>query len=289
MTGLTQPLSRIIQPRPALFTRALTYVILISLLALMMAPIAWFLISSLKKAEEYTTYPIVLWPKVLQWGNYLQVFTRVDFLTYATRTAVLGVTQGIILIITSSMGGYAFARFHVPGNKALFPLVMALLLVPGLVFLIPQFILYARLHLTNTYIPWYLGALGASNYFIFMFRQFFYGFPKEIEEAAEIDGCGPFRLYWQIFMPNAKPAIATAFIFAFNSVWGDYLTPLLYLTEQRTLLAVKVATSYIDPKGNALPTVTLAANMVFIIPLIVTFFIGQKYIMKGVVTSGLKG
>lgn len=96
-------------------------------------------------------------------------------------------------------------------------------------------------------------------------------------------------MFWQIFLPNAQAVLATAFIFAFMGTWGDYLMPILYLNEDKTLIAVKMATSYIDPQGNPLPTVTLAANVVFIVPLILMFFLGQKYIMKGVVTSGLKG
>ncbi len=117
----------------------------------------------------------------------------------------------------------------------------------------------------------------------------FGGFPKELEDAAEVDGCGPFRIFWNIFLPNSKAVIATALIFAVTNIWGDYLTPILYLNEDKTLLAVKIATSYLDPKGVALPTVSLAANVVFMIPLVILFFVGQNYIIKGVVTSGLKG
>ncbi len=271
------------------FNRGLIYLILIIVLFFILIPVGWLVISSLKKPTELLAYPIVLLPKVAQWKNYVLVFTRQPFIKVAIRTALLAVSAGSISVFTSAMCGYGFARYPGRLNKILFPFVVALLILPQVVTLIPQFIVYTRLHLTNTYYPWYLAALGANAYFIFMFRQFFFGFPKELEDAAEVDGCGPFRIFWNIFLPNSKAVIATALIFAVTNIWGDYLTPILYLNEDKTLLAVKIATSYLDPKGVALPTVSLAANVVFMIPLVILFFVGQNYIIKGVVTSGLKG
>ena len=122
-----------------------------------------------------------------------------------------------------------------------------------------------------------------------MFRQFFLSFPKELEDAAEVDGCNPFRLFWQIFLPNAKPVLATAFIQGFGWVWGDWFTPVIYLTAENTTLAIKLATAYVNPQGHPYITVTLAACVVYILPLVIMFFLGQKYILRGVVTSGLKG
>jgi len=187
------------------------------------------------------------------------------------------------------MAGFAFSRFRVPGRDRLFMIVIALLIVPSIVTIIPQFIVFARLHLTNTYWPWILWGLTASPFHIFLFRQFFASFPKELEDAAEVDGCGPFRVFWQIFLPNAKPALATSFIFNFGGVWGDYFNPLIFLSEAQTTLAVKLSTAYADPVGNRLTTITLAASVVYVVPLVILFFLGQKHILKGAVLSGLKG
>jgi ABC-type glycerol-3-phosphate transport system permease component len=187
------------------------------------------------------------------------------------------------------MAGFAFARFNVPGNRKLFMVIIAMLIIPGIVMTIPQFVIFSRFGLTNTYWPWILWGLTASPYQIFMFRQFFLSFPRELEDAAEADGCGPFRIFAQIFLPNAKPVLATSFIFNFSWVWGDYFHPLIYLSDENTTLAVKLAGSYVDPKGHALYTITLAASVIYTLPLIIMFFLGQKYILKGVVTSGLKG
>lgn len=246
-------------------------------------------VASFKLDEEYMAYPIVIFPEIWHWENYSIIFELTPFAQIALRTGVLAVSTAMITALISALVGYAFARYSVPGSSQLFGIVVAMLIVPFIVILIPQFIIYARLKLTNTYWPWILGALGGTPFYIFMFRQFFLGFPRELEEAAEVDGCGPFRIFLQIFLPNAKPVIATVMIFAIIGVWGDYLTPSIYLSASKTLLGVALTTAFKDPAGNSMQTVSLAASVLYIIPLIVVFFFGQKYILQGVVTSGLKG
>jgi ABC-type glycerol-3-phosphate transport system permease component len=246
-------------------------------------------VASLKVDPEYMTYPIRVFPSVPQWSNYVAVFALTPFVKVAARTMFLGIAVAILTTISSSLAGYAFARYRVPGSSQLFSIVIAMLIVPGIVILIPQFILYSRLRLTNTYWPWILGAASGSSFYIFMFRQFFLGFPGELEEAAEVDGCNPLRIYAQIFMPNSKPVIATVMIFAFNYVWGDYLMPLIMLDATKTLLGVAMATAFRNPQGFDYKTISLAANVIYVLPLVVLFFLAQKHILKGVITSGLKG
>jgi multiple sugar transport system permease protein len=252
----------------------------------------WFLDTSLKMDNEYNVWPIRILPKVPQWGNYVKVFTTggFSFAKYAGRSLLLCLATTILAISTSAMGGYAFSRLRgVPGCKRLYAIIIALLIIPNSVYLIPRFIWYSRLRLTGTYWPWILGGLAADPFFIFMFRQFFVSFPRELEDASEVDGCGPARVFWSIFLPNAKPVMATASIFSFQRVWGEYIRPSIYLNDAMTTLAVKLRTSYVDQQGLDLKTITLAANVVFILPLVIVFFLGQKYILKGVATSGLKG
>ncbi len=271
------------------FNRGMGYTTLIITSLFLIAPVFFMVIASFKQDAEYMRYPIVIFPNEWQWSNYSLVFTMTPFAKIALRTGLLAISTAVISAISSSLSGYAFARYKVPGSKQLFSVVIATLIVPGIVTLIPQFIIYARIHLTNTFWPWYIGAVTGSPFFIFMFRQFFLGFPKELEEAAEVDGCGPFRIYWQIFMPNAKPVIATVIIFAVIGVWGDYLMPLIYLSSNKTLLGVALASAFKNPQGVELYTVSLAASVIYIIPLVIVFFFAQKYILQGVVTSGLKG
>ena len=233
-------------------------------------------------------------------NNVEGVFKAVDFLIYNGHHQIamitgpnfirtLALVYAIIITTTSAMAGYGFARYQVPANGKLFGIVIAMLIVPGIVLMIPQFIIFTRLKLTNTYWPWILGAIAGSSFYIFMFRQFFLNFPRELEEAAEVDGCGPLRIFLQIFVPNSSAVIATVMFFAFTSVWGDYLGPLLYLNDTMTLLGVKMASAFKNPQGITLTTISMAATVIYILPPVIAFFLAQKHILKGVFTSGIKG
>ena len=272
------------------FGLSLGYLVLIVVAVLVTVPAAWMFISSFKVDSELMLWPIKILPTEWHFENYLYVFTLPPFLQIALRTAALAFVCSALGALTSAMGGYGFARYlDVRGNKALFRIVLILLVVPGVVMSIPQFILYSVLGLTNTYWPWILPALTGGAYSIFLFRQFFLTVPKELEEAAAMDGCGVFRFFWQILLPNSKPVLATVMIFSFQAIWGDYFGPMIYLTYKNTLLGYVMATAFVDERGIALRTPSLAATMYYMLPLVVFFFIGQKYILKGFITSGLKG
>jgi multiple sugar transport system permease protein len=265
------------------------YFILIFVTLVLSLPIIALVLGSLKQDHEVMAYPIKIFPTIPQWGNYIRVFTMTPFAQVAFRTFALAFAVATISTFVSSMVGYGFARYRVAGTSFLFGVVIAMMIVPGIVTMIPQFLIYARLKLTNTYWPWIIGAMAGAPFYIFLFRQFFLSFPHELEEAAEVDGAGPFRIFTQIFIPNAKPALATVMFFAFMGVWGDYLAPLMYLNDNNTLLGVKLATGFKNPQGITLTTVSMAANVMYVLPMVIVFFILQKNILKGVVTSGLKG
>jgi multiple sugar transport system permease protein len=266
-----------------------SYAMLALVTVLIGLPVLWLLLTSLKLPTEYLAYPISIFPARPQWGNYAQALTRLPFFRYAANTLFLALAYAIPTVFTSALAGFAFARIVAPGRRTLFAIIVALLIVPQIVTLIPQFVVFSWLKLTNTYWPWILWGFSASPFHIFMFRQFFSAFPRDLEDAAEVDGCSPFRVFWQIFLPNASPVLATSFIFCFGWVWGDWFTPLIYLSDANTTLGVKLATGYADPQGHPLVPTTLAACVLYTLPLLILFFLGQKYIVQGVVTSGLKG
>ena len=271
---------------------AVSYLILYGVAVIMSVPVIWMVLSSLKSESTYTKYPPVLIPDPLLWENYVHAFTWIPFLHYAWNSTFLSTMFSLLTVFTSAMVGFAFARLEAPGKGKLFGVVVSLLMVPAIVTIIPQFVIFAKLGLTNSYWPWLLWGLAASPFHIFLFRQFFTGIPKELEDAAEVDGAAPFRIFWQIFLPNAKAALATSFILNFVGVWGDWLAPVIYLDDVKTTLAVKLATpTYTnpgDPTGQLLVTITLAAAIIYTIPPVIMFFIAQKNIMEGIVTTGLK-
>jgi multiple sugar transport system permease protein len=266
----------------------LYYVVLIAAAAAFMIPVVWLVLGSLKLNAEFRAYPITILPRTPIWGNYYDALTLVPFYVYAGRSLLLASLYTILVVISSAFAGFGFARHRAPGRNALFILVVAMVMVPQIVTIIPQFMLFSRLGLVGTYWPWVLWGIAGSPFHIFLFRQFFASFPKELEDAAEIDGCSRLRVFGQIFLPNAGPVLAASAIFAFQWVWGDFFLQSIFLTESRATLAMKLASAYVDPRGNPLYTQTLAAVVIYVLPLIVVFFVAQKNIVRGVVTTGLK-
>jgi multiple sugar transport system permease protein len=269
--------------------QALTYLILGLAAILILLPEVWLLVTSLKKNTEYLSPQFTLLPAVPQWDNYVQVFTMIPFLNYVRNSLVLGVTFTVLCVMSSSLAGYAFARIHAPGRNMFFSIVIALLMIPAIVTVIPQFVIFSRIGLTGNYWPWILWGISGSSFHIFLFRQFFAAFPRELEEAAELDGCGPFRIFLEIFLPNAQPVLATSAILNFMWVWGDWFNPIIFLSDANTTLAAKLGYAYVTPQGHQLTPIVLAACVLYVMVPVVMFFIGQKYILQGVVTSGLKG
>ncbi len=269
--------------------RALTYLILVLAALLILMPEVWLVVTSLKKNTEYLSLQFTLLPAVPQWDNYVQVFTMMPYLNYVRNSLVLGVSFTVLCVASSSLTGYAFARIHAPGRNVLFSIVIALLMIPTIVYIIPQFVIFSRIGLTGNYWPWILWGIAGSPFHIFLFRQFFSGFPRELEEAAELDGCGPFRIFSAIFLPNAKPVLATSAILNFMWVWGDWFSPIIFLSDANTTLAAKLGYAYVTPQGQQLTPIVLAACVLYVLVPVAMFFFGQKYILQGVVTSGLKG
>jgi multiple sugar transport system permease protein len=274
------------RPRAAAADTTLRYVPVLVAATAFALPLAWVVVTSLKKQSEFGTS---LLPAAPQLVNYELALSLVNFVKFATNSLVLSGSYAVLVVLVSALVGYGFARHRAPGRGRLFMLVLATLMVPNLVLFVPQFVVFAQLGLTNTYWPWILWALGGSPFAIFLFRQFFATFPRELDDAAEVDGAGPLRIFFQIYLPNSGPALAASAIFMFLWVWGDYLYPILLLSEDNTTLAVRMSTAYVDPRGNPLQTVTMAGVVLYVLPLIAFFAAANRFIVRGIVTTGLKG
>lgn len=252
-------------------------------------PVVWLFLTSLKTRAEYGSYPTMLFPVVPQWTNYPQAILERPFFKLAWNTVQIAVPSTLLTVLSSALAGFAFARMNAPGKRLLFILVLSMLLVPRMVTTIPNFMLFSKLGLTNTYWPWILWGLSGSSFHIFLFRQFFAAVPKDLEDAAEVDGCNRFRIFWQIFLPVSGPVVATAAIFHFQWVWGDWFTPNILLSADKTTLSVGLGTLYLDPKGMMIYPLYITALVVYLLPMLIIFLVGQKYIVQGIVTTGLKG
>ena len=271
-------------------SRTFLYVLLVVLALLFLMPLFWLVLSSLKTQAEMVTYPPKFLPVVPQLGNYLLAVTKIDYLRYLWNTIALSLIYTVPGIVSAALFGYAFARFHAPGRDALFGIVLALLMIPPVSVMIPEYAFYAQLRLINTYYIWLLWGLGANPLFIYLFKQFFSYFPRDLEESAVLDGCSRIGILFRIFIPLSKPILVTVFLLSFLFVYGDFMGPVIFLSGENTTLAVAMANGYVVRNGILLVSVLLAGIVVYLIPIILIFSLGQKYYIQGLLSSsGVKG
>ena len=269
--------------------RGLLYVLIFVLCGLFIFPAVWTLTNSLQSIAG----PVGLFPTSAHWSNYVRAVTMIPFARYlANSFIIVGLAAGIGTI-SSAFVGYGFARLKAPGKSVLFIVVLATMMLPGIVTQIPTYILFSHLGLTNTYLPWLFWGIGGNAFFIFLYRQFFMGIPVELEEAARLDGCSSFGIFWRIFIPLSFPIVATTGILSFQGSWSDALTPFMFLSTNQWPLATALigSSDYSLPSQPTVPLIPVvdAATLLFVIPILLLFFMGQRFIIQGVVTTGLKG
>jgi ABC-type glycerol-3-phosphate transport system permease component len=269
--------------------QALIWLVLVIGAFLMALPFVWLVSSSLKLEQNIFAYPPQWIPNPARPQNYIDALTYKPFNIYITNTLFIVVLNLIAILFSASLCAYGFARIRFPGRDLWFSVVLATLMVPYFVLMIPQFVIFSRLGWTNSFypltVPFFFGG-GAFN--IFLFRQFFRTLPEELADAARIDGCSEFGIYWRIMLPLAKPALAAVAIFTFLNGWNDFIGPLLYLTSpEKFTVSIGLATfrSVMRTRWDLL----MAASTAMILPVVLIFFFFQRYFIQGVVLSGLKG
>jgi multiple sugar transport system permease protein len=258
---------------------------------LLMLPFYWALSSSLKQVQEVRQIPPLWWPSVAQWHNYADVWSVRYFAGWIQNSVFLTVVATLGTVVSSSLAGYAFARLRFPGKQLLFTVTMATLMLPAYVLLIPNFMLFWRLGWLNTYLPLTVPFWFGSAFFIFLFRQFFMTIPLELDEAARIDGASYPRILWSIMLPLSGPVYATAAIIEGIAQWNSFLRPLIILNRPESYpLSVGLRYFVVNP-GDQMPKdhLLMAAAVMMTLPVILIFFVGQRYFVRGVVMSGIKG
>ncbi|MCD7059897.1 carbohydrate ABC transporter permease [Pelagibacterium sp. HS1C4-1] len=256
----------------------------------MIYPLLWMLASSLKPDDEIFGR-LSLWPSEFHWSNYSEGWNalRVSFSRFYLNSAFVTVVSVIGNLLSCSFAAYAFARLEFTGRRFWFALMMMTLMIPYHVVLIPQYVLFDQLNMVNTYWPLILPKFLASDaFFTFLMIQFFRQLPRELDEAAMIDGCSPFKIYWAIILPLSLPAMATAAIFSFIWVWEDFLAPLIYLNDIQNYTVPLALRLFIDQESQSAYGQMFAMSVLSIVPVIVFFIIFQKLIIRGIAMSGLK-
>jgi multiple sugar transport system permease protein len=267
------------------------YVGLVLLAVVFLFPFAWMLATSLKTNTEALTNPTGLLPAAPQWNNYPDVITTLNFWreTFNSLVMALGVTLGQIIL--AALAGYAFARLHFFGRDVLFLLILATLIIPFEVLFVPLYLMLAGWGgWLNTFAALIVPSL-ASPFSIFVFRQFFITVPKELDEAAMIDGAGYYRIFWMVMLPLAGPAVATVFILSFLAEWSSFLKPLVFNSSPDMYTLQQGLVVILNRGANLVPNLaTLMAGVVLasIVP-VVMFLVGQRYFVRSVASTGLKG
>ncbi|MBA3778053.1 MAG: carbohydrate ABC transporter permease [Chloroflexi bacterium] len=279
-------------PGGSLLHAALVYGLLLVMTAFILLPLGWMLTAALKPdTAPVFTFPPEWFPtEYFHWQTFVETLTATDdpYLQYAFNTSILVFVNMVGAVLSNSLIAYPFARLRFRGRNLLFSLLIATLLLPGPVLLIPQFLLFFNLGWYGTYLPLTVPAFAGSAFFVFLLRQYMRTIPKELDEAARIDGAGHWTIYWRIILPLTAPALTVVAVFTFLGTWNDFFGPLLYLDDpEEFTMALALATkrSRVGTEWNLL----MAANLLSIIPPLVVYFLAQKKLIGGIASVGIRG
>lgn len=264
----------------------LIHIILIVGAVAMVLPFIWMFLTSLKTYAESIHVPPVIIPKDFQWENYKEVFTLLPFFKFMLNTLIVTVLRTAGQLFLCSLAAYAFARIEFPGRNVLFLVALSVLMVPGQVFLLPQYMIMVKIGWLNTLqavvVPGLFSAFGT-----FLLRQFFMGLPKELEEAARLDGCNHFQIYWRVMLPLAKPGLVALGIFTTLWSWNELMWPMIVNSSPESM-TLSVGLSSLQGQYLTNYPVLMAGSFLAIVPMLILFMILQKQFIEGIAITGGK-
>jgi multiple sugar transport system permease protein len=266
------------------------HALLIAVAAILLLPFYWMLVSALKSNNEIFARPLQWWPDPIQWKNFgdtigSRYFPYLRLLGNSVFFAG-GVTIGTVL--SCAAVGYGFARLRFPGRDLLFGITLATLMIPPIVTFIPTYVLFSKLQLIGGYTPLILPAFFGNAFFIFMMRQFFLGVPRDLSDAARIDGAGEFRIFWQIMLPLVRPALMVVAVFSLLYTWHDFFGPLIYL-QDKSQFPLSLGLYAFKSQRTAEWAKIMMGAFLTTLPLIIVSLFTQRYFLRGIATTGLKG
>lgn len=265
------------------------HLVLILCSAAFILPFLWMVGTSLKTNEQVLAFPPTWIPSPLQWSNYPDALDSVPVMRYAANTAFISLSTILGALVSNTLVAYGFAVVEWKGRDTLFIAVLATLMLPYQVTMIPLFILFSKIHWTNTFLPLIVPAYFGHAFYIFLLRQFFRGIPRDYPDAARLEGASELQILWQIIVPLAKPVLITVALFQFLFSWNDFLGPLIYLNdESKFTLSLGLANMQsalgLSQFGQIMAVATLT-----VMPVLIIFIAAQRFFIQGIATSGLKG
>jgi len=278
------------------FSLATVHIMLIVLSLIFVSPLLWMVTTAIKPIEETMTATPTLLPSKFLWDNFPKAVTYgskelgyIPFLLYARNTLMVTLLCVAGSVCSNAVVAYAFARLRWPGRDFFFAVTLATMMVPFPVLMVPTFGLFKWLGWVGSFRPLWVPAFFGSAFSIFLLRQFFRTIPMELSEAAKIDGCSEVRIFTDVLLPLAKPALAVVALFTFMGTWNDFMGPMIYLSDQETFTLSLGLQAYQSQHGGTQWNLLMAAATVVILPVIIVFFFAQKMFIQGIATSGLKG
>ncbi|MDR1176606.1 MAG: carbohydrate ABC transporter permease [Treponema sp.] len=268
--------------------QAVLYALLIIISACFIVPFFWLLSCSFKQPSELFEVPVRWMPRTIQFENYIRMFTYFPFLRYLKNTLIIVFFNIAGSILSGSVIAYGFACLNWKGRDKVFVIVLITMILPFQVVMVPLFILFQKIRWIGTFLPLTVTCFFGNPFYIFLMRQFFLSLPRELNQAARIDGASEFRIFAQIAIPLSQPVLATVAIFAFLRSWNDFIGPLIFLASDRlyTLsIGAQMIRSNLQPNWELL----MPLGVVMVLPVLIIFFLMQKYFIQGIAMSGIKG
>lgn len=268
--------------------KALRWAVLAILTLLFLFPFYWTFVTAIKAKPEILTWPPVWWPEAPQWGNFAAAWNAQPFGTFLWNSTLVTVLSTVGQLISSSLVAFGFARFSFPGRNVLFMVLLAAMMIPWDVTMIPLYMEFNWLGWINTLKPLIIPAWFGAPFFIFLLRQFIMSIPKELDEAAKMDGANMFQIYWKIHLPLMAPALVLVGVFQVLAAWNDYLGPLIFLNDQSKYTLTLGLAQFKGLHGTDLTSLA-AMTVILVLPPLVLFLTAQRYIMDSSLSSGIKG
>jgi multiple sugar transport system permease protein len=270
------------------FLQAAIFVGLGLLSVLFLLPFLWMVSTSLKPIEETMKMPPTFIPRPAHWRNYLDAVKAIPFFLYASNTVIVCVLGAAGTMVSSAMVAYGFAFLRWPGRNIFFWLTVSTMMVPFPVIMVPLYSVFRSLGMIGTLMPLWLPAWFGSAWNIFLMRQFFLGIPKDLLDAARIDGCTEWQIFWRVVLPLAKPVLIVVGLFHVIWAWNDFLGPLLYLTRQETYTLSLGLQFFQSQQGGTEWHLLMAASSLIILPVLILFLFGQRALIRGITMTGFK-
>lgn len=257
---------------------------------IVMIPLVWMLSTSLKPPDQVNKFPPIWIPKPFVWSNYVHALTifPIPLWVFVKNSLFMSLAITVGTVMSNAIVAFAFARLRFPGSRVLFLIVLATMMLPGQVTMIPLFLLFSKIGWVNTYNPLIVPSFFGSAYFTFLLRQYYTTIPREMDDAARMDGCGTIGLFFRIIAPMSKPALGITAIFAFTWSWNEFLGPLIYLSKMESF-PLALALSYLKGTYRVLWSELMVVSFIAMLPPLILFFVAQRSYIQGIVITGVKG